>query len=229
MRRMLVQIYLSGDWRNHERVEYYFQSPGKDNTMDEGSLRQVIAYGVVQCLASAKLHVYPRHRWVGFDRSLDQLGILESAHGILRSAYRRFISTFPAKRLPVPEAGGSGASGSGAPLTIEDQDGDDSADAAQEDAAMQPGMAAQFPEESWQQQNERHRQKASEWLQASPHVETHRAAPSLRAFQGDAVCADPHLGSDTWEVEQAAAEARRLAGGMCPAAPSASSPPHCTL
>ena len=94
LRRSLAQLYLPGDWRNDAEIEYFYQSPGSDDVIDETHLRAVIARGVARAIANRSLTTYPRHRWLGFDLSIDEIGLLEVTHGILGTAIAVSVVSF---------------------------------------------------------------------------------------------------------------------------------------
>ena len=50
--------------------------------------------GLVQALLSSKPHVATRHRWIGLDICLDEIGRLEAIHGLFSSTFARFLKRF---------------------------------------------------------------------------------------------------------------------------------------
>jgi len=214
VRRAMIQVYLTGDWRNDAEVEYYFQQPGLDDQIDEGKLRHMIALGVARTLANRQIHVYPRHRWVGFDLSIDQLGLLESTHAILRHSFRRFCLQFgphPRRTSIAPSAEVPDQ------LALEDgveEGGDEQAPGqrAQEGGDVgAPAAAAAAGLESFAEQNERHRKIASNYLQTMPLGRLMILRTIFEPFR-KLLNRLIHISSDSWDSAQAAKEAKHMLG-----------------
>ena len=118
-----MPVYLTGDWRNQNRVEYIFQSPGLDDQLDLDTLGNMVAFGVARTLTSRQFRTYPRSRWLGFDLTLVQLGLLEATHGILSHAFRKLCALFVPKRLKADMAAASIADGSAEGEVADNADG----------------------------------------------------------------------------------------------------------
>ena len=211
VRRALVQSYLPGDWRNHEDIEYY-RSPGMDDDLDDETLRGIVAHGVVRALANRRPHTYPRHRWTGFDLSLDEVGMLEAAHGILSHSYRRFLARFaPMPRRPSGAASQAPASGARA-LALGDEEHDQALDIADAPDLYADLAKQDAPTPSdWAQQNETHRKVAAEFVGRRPLGKItimRRVFEPFRKLLNQLIS----MSSDKWDRKQASLEAAHLLG-----------------
>lgn len=223
LKRTLAQLYLPGDWRNDDEIEYYFHTPGTDDRLSEECLRISIAQGIVRTLVNRQPAIYRRDRWVGFEMSLDQLGILEAAHGILRHSFRRFCADIVARpsSIATPRASASspaldGAT-TGAGISSAMGSGGCAEQGCGELALEGAGPSAGAHEESpdWARQNENHRKIASSFLSGKPLgriMIIRQVFEPFRTMLHKLI----HLGSDAWEKRQEANEARFLMGEEVP-------------
>ena len=211
VRRSMVTLFLPGDWRNEEEVEYYFHMPGIDDQLPEEDLKPVIAAGVARALANRQFTTYPRNRWVGFDLSIGQLGILEVAHGLLRHTFIKFCSSYAQ-----PQRAAAGAPGGGA-LAIEGEGDDEDFDAPADAAAGEPNpavgaaQAGQQAASDFAKQNEKHRRVALGYALTKPLgriMLLRKIFDPFRALLNSLI----HISSDTWERRQAADEAKYIMG-----------------
>ena len=217
-RRASLQVYLSGDWRNQQHVEYHFHNPGMDDQLDRRKLAHMIALGVARTLTSRQIAVYPRHRWVGFDLSLDQLGLLEAAHGILRHSFVRFCSLHgPHPRRTSAGLGASDATHGGDAVPLEDDLDLDGGEAVEGGPAVDEGGEADVAEgapnaaSTFAERNRKHLSIAAEYLSSQP---LGRIMILRKVFEPFRVLLNRliHMSSDAWEAEQAAIEAKFLLG-----------------
>ena len=95
-RRAILQAVPIGDWRTQDRIEIYI--PG-DVEVDPDSYAESISAALEMGLCRAPFSLYPRHRWTGADKSVSDLGLVESFGGLLTAAYRRFVDEQPSSRL----------------------------------------------------------------------------------------------------------------------------------
>ena len=215
-RRAALPVYLSGDWRNREQVEYYFQTVGVDDAIDRYVLSHMIGIGVAKTLANRQISLYPRHRWTGFDLSLDQLGLMEATHGILGSSFRLFCATFAPPPRNTSVAFVSAGSGTQA-LALEDEpqrdEGGEEGPPRAVEAAASVGLAvaATIAGETWAEQNERRRAKASAFLSRRP---LGRIIILREVFEPFRILLNRliRMSSDSWETQEAAKEAQHLLG-----------------
>ena len=217
-RRALVRMCLPCDWRDTEKIGFVLG--GEVSQFKEHRLLKLaIANGVVQSLCGRIFTTYPRHRWVGFDLAISELGILEAAHKILSNSFRIFCaeSARPAKVLapvlPFLEI----ASSTGArPMIV---DGDAAGSGGQQDtqsAAGEPRAAehqlAPDMAVDWAEQNARHRSVAAAYLAEDPlgrMILIRKVFEPFRQLLFDQIA----LGSARWEQKQRSVEAKHLLTG----------------
>lgn len=114
-RLVKLQTYLNGDWRDRESVCVYIATAPED-AATEARLRNKIINEVTWVLAGARPRLFPRHRWKGAAESLDDLGLIEIARGLLTAAFKDFAATFNTSR----NAQGASASSSTAATQLAD-------------------------------------------------------------------------------------------------------------
>ena len=94
VKRTLLQILPNGDWRA-AKIQFY-PDAATDDLKDVNTIAEKMCTGLVNGLCSRNLTVYQRHRWVGADMAIDDVGIIESCHQLLSSTYRRFLTNMKA-------------------------------------------------------------------------------------------------------------------------------------
>eukprot|EP00971_Amphidinium_carterae_P331881 6465706-Amphidinium_carterae.1 len=109
--------FCSGDWRKASVIE--FCCPPGQQVPQTAILKKHIAKTIVGTLCAHPPHIYPKHRWTGFQKSIMDVLMLESLHGLLLSSYQRMCKSLghkcaksEARLLRVPNAGGDVAQGS---------------------------------------------------------------------------------------------------------------------
>jgi hypothetical protein len=93
-RRAILATVLNGDWRDREHVQVYLV-PGDQR--DEAAIRTQVVNEVCWALAGRVPHTYPRHRWTGACRAFDDVGLVQSVHGLAAAAYQHWLAK-PAER-----------------------------------------------------------------------------------------------------------------------------------
>ena len=179
-RAFLLQEVMTGDWRRSDALEVYLPPATQ---VDEKQYKQVIEKTLLQTLAHKNLSTFPKHRWLGADNSLDQVGMLFAVHNVGCEAFMLMCHSLQSKKLPAliltqrasaaqavhqvehPQASMAVTSGekSVLPRTLasssRDFAGQDSSE--DEDAG---GMDA----DALAAKNARTRRKAASWLASSP-------------------------------------------------------------
>ena len=135
-------------------------------------------------LTGTLFRVYPRHRWLGADHTVDQVGLCEAVHGLASAAYHHMLTG----KLPVSEAvaassletGGppsthpTGASAQGSQQARPPPPGPPTSAAAAADA---PSLSGQPPEAAPQleqsaaemaQENAHRQKRVQSWLSSNP-------------------------------------------------------------
>ena len=87
---MLLAV-LNGDWQNHTEVEFFPACYPGILPADPRKRTSFISITVVQSLASSLPKVWPRHRWLGAKKSVNDIMILGHIHGLLLPTYQRFV------------------------------------------------------------------------------------------------------------------------------------------
>lgn len=205
-KRSLIQVYLPGDWTNHDEIEFYYHSPDAEGLMDEQDLRETIADGVVRCLANHSLRRYRRDRWVGFDLAIDQLGLLEAAHGILRHAFQWFCAELAPHpmRAEVPFGVRAAIEGS-----VRAPDAQDPSELVGLDEA--PGLVGSSASEL-ADRNSRFRKVGLEYLNTEPLgniMIVRKVFEPFRVLLSTLI----NIGGESWQTEQLAQEARHILDG----------------
>ena len=88
LQQVLIHALPNGDWRDHTQVQYYMDV---DDTRSPAQVSQLLEVGLCCALVSHKPSLYPRHRWTGSDRAIDELMKLQCIHGLLGHAYVKFM------------------------------------------------------------------------------------------------------------------------------------------
>ena len=219
VKRFLLSHFLNGDWRKKDCIEV-FCPPGVQ--VDQESILANVTTAVLLSLSGSLFRLYPRHRWMGADTSLDQLGLCESVHGLASAAFKEvFCPTQEAE----PAATSSSALHPGSSLPVlEDDDAARAprqarpqARAAQGEASFaeaaateddpgsfgEAGIAEEEDMPTFQELNAKRQGKAANWLATDP----------LPYLQGMRLCMKPLstlmdvyllTASEAWETQQRA-------------------------
>ena len=89
---LMLLTVLNGDWTNHSVVEFYLACYPGVLPADPKMRSSFISTTVAQSLASSLPKVWPRHRWLGAKKSVNDIMILGHIHGLLLPVYQRFVS-----------------------------------------------------------------------------------------------------------------------------------------
>ena len=114
--RVLLATLPNGNWANHDAVEWYMPLGTPRERVDGSRVSAMLEAGLCYCLIGSKPHLWQRHRWLGSEIAVEELGKLQMVHGLLVPVYTRFLERFSSTRM-VPNVGAC-AVGSG-PLPIE--------------------------------------------------------------------------------------------------------------
>eukprot|EP00959_Pyramimonas_sp_CCMP1952_P106586 2228664-Pyramimonas_sp.AAC.1 len=85
-KQLLLSVLPNGDWRKHDRVEFYCSQEFLDRVGKE-KISDVIARGLVFALSSSQPHLWPRNRWLSADLAVEEPGRIEAVHGLLSAVY----------------------------------------------------------------------------------------------------------------------------------------------
>ena len=222
IRRFLLEHYATGDWRKVDTFEVYM-APVIE--IDEAVVTANVCKAMALALTGSLFRTYPRHRWVGADQTLDQIGLAECVHGLASAAFRKMhvlsgdhkgrtstAAQRPDSSLPTSMGGATssmhvGAAPSGVPappaaqpLPPPDEEG------PEETAADVPDDYRDEESVGYSAANAAALKKAGTWLESSP---LHRLLTMRLCMKPLTDLLDAHLvrASDAWETEQRAAAA----------------------
>lgn len=206
----LLRSFANGDWRNTSAVEHY-TDVAADDTEALVLLKARVADAIVEALASSQPYVYPRHRWEGAERSIEELARLEVTHGLLHRGYGLYVAHLREQRGGATRSGPPFLRTIGSAEALAD-DPDELAESLTE-VAYETLLDASGPQEecggdqTWQQENTKHRRLGLRFASRKPLpflVYMRLAMEPLRAHRA----ALRFLGSDAWERQQLLAEAK---------------------
>eukprot|EP00971_Amphidinium_carterae_P349560 6491080-Amphidinium_carterae.1 len=175
--KVLMNKVPNGDWRLHGEVQFYTAMDMPFPSQED--VAWMLATSLVYIFLRSKPVLFARHRWTSVDVALDELGRLESCHGLLCCTYSRFLNTFGSQEGQL--RGGGGCMASMQPLSKEAAPEDAMVfEIPLEDECLESGLpifsnqvsADMFIEEK--QSAEVHamdRKKAKSWLQRDPFTD----------------------------------------------------------
>lgn len=211
-RRLALQLLPNGDWRKRGCVEVYMPD---GVPYSHARIADVVAGAIHQCLAASRFCTYPRHRWTRGDRAWDEFIMLESVHGLASAVWPKFCAEIsrPARRSPL--AAGQLVAPSPSRFAPQPSLPAPPADASGQDSqSTEPPHAATGEEvagtaDQAREENERHRSRATEWLNGQPLTHAliiRQVLEPLRAMMSRLL----EVGGRDWQRKQDAAEASGL-------------------
>ena len=99
-RRLLLTSTFTGDWRTPVDPLQVYIPAGVEYS--ELQVRRNMAHALVSSLAGRSFHLFPRHRWVGCELALDQVGLLLCVHDLGRLALCECLTGLPAEPSGTP-------------------------------------------------------------------------------------------------------------------------------
>ena len=87
--KVVMETLFNGDIRVPGEVHHWCS---RGCCPDEATTRRRFRTLGVQALAGAKPHIFPQHRWVGSDRSLDWVGLGEAVHQLCGDAFFQHLT-----------------------------------------------------------------------------------------------------------------------------------------
>ena len=170
-RKFVLKELPNGDWRDKSHVQVYLA----DEEFEKHSRADVanrLAKGLMSALTGRSFFVYPRHRWVGADIAVDEIGLLEACHGLASATYRQYLIGLEKKKEPAKTTGRNAPALAWAAIPI----GPDAPEPAGVAEARAPAAAPEVPpsawsrtptgEPDWPKINAEQRRKAAEWLRS---------------------------------------------------------------
>ena len=181
VKRFLLQTFPNGDWRRKHSIQVYVEAGAG---FEREALLEKLGTVLALSLTGTLFRVYPRHRWIGADQTVDQIGLCEAVHGLASAAYHHMMTgQLPSAATSSPASLGANAavdnpstsaSARGGVLPAEQPSADP--DIVDPPPHLPPyldnqGGAGQTLEQGpgdMAQQNAKAQKKALEWLGSSP-------------------------------------------------------------
>ena len=85
-RHFLLSSVITGDWRLRDVLQVYIP-PGLP--VDLPAVQKNVLEAATNAISRSNFHVFPRHRWLGADRALDEIGLCEGVFGLCSAAFAR--------------------------------------------------------------------------------------------------------------------------------------------
>ena len=183
-RQQLLRSTCNGDWTNQQRVEVYIEA---GVTYDRKDVQERVVAGLLRALCGKVFSTFPRHRWLGCDISVDQIGCLDMVHGLGTAAFQRFLikqshmeggqattGISKAENEPEPSSAFPEQIAEQPAPFVPDSVARGSAEALPPPPAADPNLSGLVEESSWPAwaaQNAHKRQVAGQWLSRSPLLE----------------------------------------------------------
>eukprot|EP00971_Amphidinium_carterae_P189224 3756192-Amphidinium_carterae.1 len=89
VRHLLLNTALNGDWRVSSCIEHWIAEDAP--TPQRETIVWSVQSAVLASLTDAQPTLYPRHRWVGGEQAIADLGILMAVHNLLHPTYQTFL------------------------------------------------------------------------------------------------------------------------------------------
>lgn len=149
-RRNLLTSTLNGDWSS-PRPKVWL--PPDEEPPPRSATVTVVVQVVVVCCCGRNFTTYPRHRWVGVDVAVDEIGLLTSIHNLMTPIYKRFVEMSEGRALSQARGSVGQALAREEALPLEDGD----AHGGGGEAAEEAGADGQPRSGDWVQVNARRR------------------------------------------------------------------------
>lgn len=173
LRRYIIMMLANGDWQNHSALVH--NCPGNHCCPDRDSCERKMCMFLVASIAGASPPTWPYARWLGAEKAVGWVGLVQSIHGLLGRAFCEWAGFVPggasAERpgndgfLMLLDAGGAagewavgGGGGQGGAA--------DAADAAEENPDRDP---AEADTENHRRDLAKYKASAGSWLAARQH------------------------------------------------------------
>ena len=227
LKQYLLKKLPNGNWQDREQVQV-FVTPGV--AYNESDIKEKVISGLLLVLSGKLLRTFPRHRWLGADMAIYEVGLCEAVHGLASQAFEHMMSV---QRSSAPGPGEAGASTNApeshlqppdepagsilvpeATSNITDFDGPEGGDNAATGPAalLQHGVGELQTAQVLAAENERHRRLAAAWLKERPLANL----MALRLCIGplsDLIGRYVSQSGHRWETEERASLVSKLAGG----------------
>ena len=228
LKRCLLAKLANGDWQRKDIIQVFIP-PGVDYAEDQ--ILENLCTGLLLSLAGSLFSIYPRHRWLGADATVEQVGLCEAVHGLLSTTLHLMLQSsmtssvqaeaeVEAPPLVAPPASAEVQGQDGQQFDEHHTEAHVSSAAGGRSDEQPPSYHPPFVGEAeapddWRalaEQNAVHRQKAAAWMDTSPLP---RLMVIRAAMKPLAQLLDDHLlrGSDSWEHDQRSTVATAVLSG----------------
>ena len=107
-RHACASMLPNGRWWLHDRVEVWIE-PDQASSINLDHLADLYTEGLLHCLAWRRVRQYQRGRWLGQERPVCDVGLIQCVHGLLKPTFELFCSRMTSKgrallRRDVPQA-----------------------------------------------------------------------------------------------------------------------------
>ena len=222
-KRTLLLLACNGDWRCGDSLEYFINQPGA--LQQRSAIVNFMTTSLQYIFGSCKPHLYPRSRWTGSTRAIDDLLLMEALHNMLSACYSVYLNILDGDRSSSQSrASGTTSSGLGRGASAHDMDNSEPVSDLQQDGvssrvADEGSVPLQDSSEgasSFAQINAQDRQKAQQWLASKPLGVMMAMRYTLEPL-AVLLHAQLELSGEEWELKQHARLLRGLsAGGLEP-------------
>ena len=89
VKRFLLEHFANGDWRCKDAVQLYVE-PGLE--VNAAGMVDQVCSALALALTGSLFKLYPRHRWVGADGTVAQIGLCEAVHGLASATFKHMTS-----------------------------------------------------------------------------------------------------------------------------------------
>ena len=89
IRRYMLKHLPTGDWSKRRCLEVYVE-PGVD--FDKAEVFKRLMDALVLTLAGTFFRLYPRHRWLGADSTVEQVALCDAVHGLGSAAFHYMVT-----------------------------------------------------------------------------------------------------------------------------------------
>ena len=97
-KHLMLMAVLNGDWRVTTHVQFHTGDVIQVENQEPSQVLALVVQVVLQSVCSGQPSTWPRHRWVGAKRSVNELGILMFLHGLLFPAFKAFVEKIDGKK-----------------------------------------------------------------------------------------------------------------------------------
>ena len=91
LKQYLLKKLPNGNWQDHSQIQV-FVPPGMEYC--EANIKEQVLSGLLLVLSGKLFRTFPRHRWLGADNAVDEVGLCEAVHGLLSQAFEHMMGSY---------------------------------------------------------------------------------------------------------------------------------------